>query len=99
MTGISHQFLTTSKDGEERRTYRFDLGPVQFPPVQHDGVDGVTCAGSLKVGGEDVQEVLGAEKDGGGGEIRCKMKRAWHVQMSQYNNSAKWKGNAKEKLI
>lgn len=44
------------------RTYRFDLSSVQFPSVQHDGVDGVTCPGSLDVCGEHIQEVLSRNK-------------------------------------
>lgn len=39
-------------------THRFDLGSVQFSPVQHDWMDGITCPGSLDRGGEHIQEVL-----------------------------------------
>lgn len=45
--------------GKPLGTYWFDLSSVQFPSVQHDGMDGVTCPGSLDVGGEHIQEVLG----------------------------------------
>lgn len=45
-------------------TYWFDLGSVQFPPVEHDGVDGVTCPGSLDGSWENIQEIL-EEKMGG----------------------------------
>lgn len=43
-------------------TYWFDLSSVQFPPVQHDGMDGITCPGSLDRCGEHIQEVLDRNK-------------------------------------
>lgn len=43
---------------EELCTHRFDLSSVQFSPVQHDRMNGVTCPGSLDGGGEHVQEIL-----------------------------------------
>lgn len=43
-------------------THWFDLGSVQFSPVEHDGMDGVPCSGSLDRGGEHVQEILGDKK-------------------------------------
>lgn len=44
------------------KTYWFELGSVQFPSVQHDSVDGVTCPGSLDGGWEHIQEILEEEK-------------------------------------
>lgn len=43
---------------EELNTHWFDLGSVQFSPVEHDGVDDITCPRSLDGGREHVQEVL-----------------------------------------
>ena len=45
----------------ERSTNWFNLSPVQFPPVQHDGVDGVAGPGGLHRCGEHIQEVLQRE--------------------------------------
>lgn len=42
----------------ELYTHRFDLSSVQFSPVQHDRMNGITCPGSLDGGGEHVQEIL-----------------------------------------
>lgn len=39
-------------------THWFDLGSVQFSSVEHDGMDGITCASSLDGGGEHIQKVL-----------------------------------------
>lgn len=50
---------TSARREEPPGTYWFDLSSVQFPSVQHDGMDGVTCPGSLDVCGEHIQEVLG----------------------------------------
>lgn len=44
-------------------TYWFDLGSVQFPPVEHDSVDGITCPGSLDGSWENIQEILEEEKE------------------------------------
>lgn len=43
---------------KEINTHWFDLSSVQFSPVQHDGVSGITCPGSLDGCGEHVQKVL-----------------------------------------
>lgn len=39
-------------------THWFDLGSVQFPPVEHDSMNGITCPGSLDGRGVDIQEIL-----------------------------------------
>lgn len=39
-------------------THWLDLSSVQFPPVEHDSVDRITCPGSLDGGGEHIQEIL-----------------------------------------
>lgn len=49
---------------EELYTHWFDLGSVQFSPVEHDSMDCIACPGSLDGGGEHIQEILG-----GGGLI------------------------------
>lgn len=42
-------------------TYWFDLSSVQFPPVEHDSVDGVTCPSSLDGSWDHIQEILEEE--------------------------------------
>lgn len=49
-------------ENERILTYWFDLGSVQFPPVEHDGVDGVTCPSGLDGSWEHIQEILEEEK-------------------------------------
>lgn len=46
------------QETEELYTHWFDLGSVQFSPVEHDSMDGITCPGRLDGGREHVQEVL-----------------------------------------
>lgn len=64
---VDHQSLKkpfkecNSEETLQLSTHRFDLGSVQLPPVEHGGVDGVTCPGRLDGGGEHIQEVLGKE--------------------------------------
>lgn len=43
-------------------THWFDLGSVQFPPVEHDGMNGITCPGSLVGSGVYIQEILEEKK-------------------------------------
>lgn len=54
-----HWERSARRRGKPLGTYWFDLSSVQFPSVQHDGMDGITCPGSLDVCGEHIQEVLG----------------------------------------
>lgn len=68
--------------GENGRilTYWFDLGSVQFPPVEHDGMDGVTCPSGLDGSWEHIQEILEEEK----GERKVNRTDAREIMIKTY---------------
>ena len=55
--------MSENTETEDLFTHRFDLCSVQFSPVEHDSMNGITCPGSLDGGGEHIQEVLGKKGD------------------------------------
>lgn len=62
VTKVQNPFRSENKMTEELHTHRFDLCSVQFSPVEHDSMDGITSPSSLDGGGEHIQEVLERKK-------------------------------------